>query len=190
MNWSKYYASRVNSKTYDAHFIAKYGTLIKYVRSHIKRNTSTLIIEEGCGIGSVSRQLLNYFPHNPYMLMDMDKEMLSLSKENLNKFKNANLTFVQKNILHSLDIIYPHDKIVITHGVLEHFSDEQIKSITNSYSEKGFVQFHYVPIDGYKTPSFGDERLLPLDHWLKLLKVDLYTLINKQDLYFKITPNK
>ena len=191
MNWNDYYLSRINSESYDFYFSSKYKPLVDLIKEHLgKNNISTLIIEEGCGISSVSKQLIKYYPYNPYLLMDIDEKMLNLSKENLSEYKESSFIFKQKDILSPLDLFYPYDKILITHGVLEHFSDKDIRKIINNYSKKKITQFHYVPLNGYKNPSFGDERLLSLNYWINLLKINSYIVINNKDLYFKITPNK
>ena len=187
MEWNKYYESRVNSKTYDEYFSTKYKSLIDLIVSYVKNDSSIIIVEEGCGIGSVTKQLLRYLPDNHYILLDKDNKMLALAKENLKGFKDSNIQFFKKDILTPLSIISSCEKIVITHGVLEHFSDKNISKIINNYCKSNIIQFHYVPIDGYSNPSFGDERLLSSDHWKKITKFQKHIIVNKQDLYFQIT---
>lgn len=53
------------------------------------------------------------------------------------------------------------DQFIVTHGVLEHFTDKQIESILIRYPNS----IHYVPLDKYKKQSYGDERLLPKEYW-------------------------
>lgn len=75
--------------------------------------------------------------------------------------------------------------VVVTHGVLEHFSDTDITRIVSTYNnDKVLFQAHYVPTCQYASPSFGDERLLPIDYWITLVKPDYYLLDNNgKDLY-------
>jgi hypothetical protein len=77
-----------------------------------------------------------------------------------------------------------HEKvdIVVTHGVLEHFTDKNIHKILKRYSDAGQKSVHYVPLDGYKTPSFGDERLLPYQYWIEQFKPTDYLVKNREDL--------
>lgn len=189
MNWDDYYLTRVNSIRYEKYFSEKYSTLMSMILYHINPYVhDTIIIEEGCGIGSVTKQLLINRPHNNYILMDRSKEMLQLAKNNLKEYSKARVVFKQKNILDllELDPLKTEKKIVVTHGVLEHFSDSDIILITNTYSKLGITQFHYVPTWGYSTPSFGDERLLSPDYWQNITGFTEHTLVDDKDLYFKI----
>lgn len=71
------------------------------------------------------------------------------------------------------------------------FSDVDITRIMSTYNnDKVLFQAHYVPTSQYTSPSFGDERLLPTDYWITLVKPDYYLLDNNgKDLYmFKTKP--
>jgi hypothetical protein len=57
--------------------------------------------------------------------------------------------------------------VVHSHGLLEHFSDEQAAAIVDRH--RAFYQVHYIP-GLYESQSYGDERLLPLEHWRKVLR--------------------
>lgn len=75
--------------------------------------------------------------------------------------------------------------MVVTHGVLEHFEDEDIIAIMETYKDRN-VRFHahYVPTDKYEKPSFGDERLMPVSKWVSLTNPDYYIVDNAGcDLY-------
>ena len=70
-------------------------------------------------------------------------------------------------------------------------SDVDITRIMSTYNnDKVLFQAHYVPTSQYTSPSFGDERLLPTDYWITLVKPDYYLLDNNgKDLYmFKTKP--
>lgn len=196
--WSEYYLLRVNNQNYFQHFSQKYGINIYNCikRFHKSFSKNTIIIEEGCGIGNVTKYLVNFFPTNQYILCDNDDEMLELAKQNLkNQINCSNITFLQKDILSS-NIIASNPKddvLVITHGVLEHFGNLQLIDILKTVYTNKFSQLHYVPLEGYLTPSFGDERLLPKTLWRTLCLTIFNNVkdlcINKQDLYFYIDKN-
>lgn len=77
----------------------------------------------------------------------------------------------------------PQTALKVTHGVLEHFSDHQIIDIIERCSNS----VHYVPLDKWITPSFGDERLLPYQYWIDLVTPKSYILFNDdKDLAFII----
>lgn len=180
--WPDYYYSRVNSKGYEHYFQHKYSPLITNIMKHIvllsrqlvdSNAPQILIMEEGCGIGSVTKQLLNRVSVGcplekvNFVLMDSNAEMLELAKLNLAKFNNNNIIYKQKDIFAPV-AIDPNDfchKIIITHGVLEHFTTIDITRLFKQFYESKAAQFHYVPLDGYTTPSFGDEHLYPITYW-------------------------
>lgn len=165
--WYEFYKNRINSG-YQAYFEKRYSPFLNLVMA-----SGLDIIEAGVGIGSVSkytngRRIIDGF--------DISPNMVKLAKENTGyNFKVHDIRNPYKK--NNIDAFY------VTHGVLEHFSDAEIVSIIEMLS--GGV--HYVPLDKYKTPSFGDERLLPLDYWLSLLNPETYIVFNDgYDLAFKI----
>ncbi len=168
MSWFKHYKDRINS-SYQNYFEKRYKPFLNMI---IKQNNKN-VIEMGCGIGSVSKYLLKQgYNCSGY---DISPSMVTLA--NLN-------TGV---IIFKEDDIFTHKmnnrSLGVSHGVLEHFKDEQIVHVCNS--NPGSI--HYVPLDKYKTPSFGDERLLPLEYWLNLVKPHSFEVFNDcHDLVFKV----
>jgi 2-polyprenyl-3-methyl-5-hydroxy-6-metoxy-1,4-benzoquinol methylase len=166
--WHEFYKSRINS-SYQDYFEDRYRPFLEYLH----RQIYATVTEMGCGIGSVSKYLLKHgFICSGF---DICPEMVELAKLN-----------VGHNIFYQDDILSHHSTdgvIGVSHGVLEHFSDEQILSIVKNNKDS----IHYVPLDKYTTPSFGDERLLPLEYWIDLVKPkEYFTFNNEHDLCFKI----
>ena len=141
-----------------------------------------ILKEEGCGIGNVSKAhyLFGENKAKYYLLTDIDNTMLMLAYKNLEGIPNK--TFVNENILD--ECVYEKDTLVITHGVLEHFSDENIAKIMAKYNNDR-VKFHghYVPLDGYLKPSFGDERLLSAMDWIHKINPSSIEMMNNEDLF-------
>ena len=168
--WYSFYKDRVNS-TYQAYFETRYRPFLEY----IAKEQVHKITEAGCGIASVSKYLTRYDVQcNGF---DLSKRMVSLAHMNV-----PTRGFWQDDILKRKQNIR-HDGLVVTHGVLEHFSDKQIHKILdlNPYS------VHYVPLDLYDEPSFGDERLLPVKYWVNEFGLKNYaTFNNGHDLMFKV----
>lgn len=165
--WYDFYKDRINSNTYQEYFEDRYKPMIDVIDS-----LSPIIIrEEGIGIGSLSKALRVC---NDYIMygFDLCPQMVDLCKRNTHGI-----------IVYEDNIISPKAKVdctcVVTHGVLEHFEDSAVKLIVDRYN-KNHIQYrvHYVPTDGYDSPSFGDERLLPALHWLNLVKPKDYLLFN------------
>lgn len=164
-NWSKFYEDRINS-TYQDYFNQRYAQFIQTVDILSPKGE---FIELGCGIGSVSKALPNKYGHG----FDSSPEMVRLANKNLNDVRFWVADIFKES--------YFEDTLKVSHGVLEHFTDEQIVSITQRCQNS----IHYVPLDKYVTPSFGDERLLPYEFWLELVKPNAYFLFNdNHDLAF------
>lgn len=165
--WKDFYKNRVNS-SYQNYFDKRYELFIKMI---ITLSNSNMIMELGCGIGSISKAVQKYGQLS--YGFDISYDMVELANENLNDNR-----FYVDNIF---ETEFPNNVLKVSHGVLEHFSDEQIISIT----ERCQKSIHYVPLDKYINPSFGDERLLPYEHWLDLVKPKAYQLFNdNHDLMF------
>jgi hypothetical protein len=128
-------------------------------------------MELGCGIGSISKAVAKHGKSS--YGFDISSDMVELANRNVgdNRFYIENIFTAE----------LPSDILKVSHGVLEHFTDEQILSVTKRCNNS----IHYVPLDKYKTPSFGDERLLPYQYWLDLVQPKAYFLFNKDhDLAF------
>lgn len=167
-DWNGFYKQRINS-TYQEYFEARYKLFLEF----IKMQNNNTIKELGCGIGSVSKALMKEgFNCSGF---DICEKMVWLSNENTNT-----TNFYKGDIF---DAKVPVDVLGVSHGVLEHFSDEQIQLICSQNKNS----IHYVPLDKYKTPSFGDERLLPYQHWIDLVNPREFILFNDGfDFCFKI----
>lgn len=165
--WPDFYRQRVNNKSYELFFEKRYYPLI-HTALELKPYS---ILEEGMGIGTISKLLIAQTPVIDCFGFGQDPEMVKLAREN-----------VPTAIVWEDDIMRPRTvkrtDLIITHGVLEHFYDHEIWDIMRRYKLIGAPQLHYVPTDKYLSPSFGDERLLSPMKWLKLVKPKDYILFN------------
>jgi hypothetical protein len=166
MDWNDFYNKRINS-TYQVYFEEKYKPfLLAIAKCH-----PTIIKEGGCGIGSISK----YFSRYGVICEGFDNDPNMVKLASLNCLKGS---FTQGDLFHPSNT---GPEFLVTHGVLEHFSDEQIKWILEKYPNS----IHYVPLDKYKTPSFGDERLLSKEYWVDNFNIKDYAVFNNgHDLYF------
>ena len=185
--WDEYYKSRVRNNEYRAAFRLKYGLFLKEIIFNIKRlaqelGTPVILKEEGCGIGTVS---LSISSMEEKLLGSMGLTSVSETKE-VSKVIFSDISPVMLGLCHE-NTCPP--SIVVTHGVLEHFADDDIMKIISTYDNDNVLfQAHCVPTNRYKSPSFGDERLLAPEVWDALIKPDYYILDNNGcDLYmFKL----
>ena len=166
--WNQFYEKRVNS-SYQDYFETRYAPFL----SQILQLAPVKILEEGCGIASVSKALVK---HNiECQGYDICPKIVNLAKENTSLSAFFVDDILQSN--HSADL-------AITHGVLEHFTDNQLVTIFERYKENKQRSIHYVPLEGYSKPSYGDERLLPYTYWLKMAKPVKFGLFNQYDFWF------
>lgn len=167
--WSDFYKVR-DFDRYDIHFRKKYGKFIDFAEKQAYKGDNH-VYELGCGIGSLSRVLRGKgIACNG---IDISSDMVSLA--------NAN---VGENLFSVGDIKEEFwGGFGASHGVLEHFSDFDILQVLkmNPWS------LHYVPLDKYEKPSFGDERLLPYQYWVDLVEPEYYEVFNDgHDMIFLI----
>lgn len=188
MAWYNFYAPRVGHSYY-AYAIEKYKPFLKEVEYYLNSRPGLLLVrEEGAGIATFSRYLLDAYQGVYFHLVDNDERLFPLMRNNLDMkrrddtyrihFENRDIRTLSLN----KDGAVQKADLIIGHGVLEHLEDEDIlKVIDNqkrSLSSNGVI-VQYVPLDGHVYPSFGDERLLPLGHWLELTQPTDYVVFNE-----------
>ena len=212
--WDEYYKSRVRNNEYRDAFRLKYGLFLKEIIFNIKRlaqelGTPVILKEEGCGIGPVSLSISSMEEKllgsmgltsvsetkevSKVIFSDISPVMLGLCHENTCPIYSGGYLgrvpffYCRENICEPK--FFESPSIVVTHGVLEHFADDDIMKIISTYDNDNVLfQAHCVPTNRYKRPSFGDERLLAPEVWDALIKPDYYILDNNGcDLYmFKL----
>lgn len=166
--WAKFYKDRVGDG-YTNYAEQRYAPMIEELNCDAKT-----ALEEGCGIGTISKIMLNNQPLLDLTISDNDILMLQLALENmkglisLNNVKLMDIRSTKK----------PHVDLIYSHGVLEHFDDRNIHRILKAQIDKCSKLVHYVPTDSYDTPSFGDERLLPIQYWLDMFNPTRYKTFN------------
>lgn len=159
-SWVTFYKERVFSDDYLVYAHERYYPFIDAIVRRMKDGDR--IIEVGCGIATITK-LLSSKKHKfcGYHCYDINPDMVELAEANLAPAKYP----VEVGDARNPVSCYPD--IIHSHGLLEHFKDEDIHKILQAGFKSGArVQVHYVPGDKYKEPSFGDERLLPANYWI------------------------
>lgn len=177
--WAEYYQNRVNSPEYIVYFVKKYRPFLTKI-VELMPDRIHGVAEFGCGIATTSKILRHRYTQ--LYGYDICDEMIQLALENVGHDHNL--------LIHKWDITkkFPQPRrydLIHSHGVLEHFSDVEIETIF--YHQTSYTDHivHYVPSIGYDKPSFGDERLMPLEKWKEILSawnVELEYFNQKQDL--------
>ena len=168
--WSDFYKNRCNA-SYMEYALQRYRPFIE----EILFNEPLLILEEGCGVGTISKCLMALDPSISPILSDICPDQIELA------YANTGLMPMQNCIVTGTNAP-PDSDIVIGHGVLEHFPDREIESIINRQWDIASKVVHYVPTDKYKRPSFGDERLLSVAYWLGFQPTRHFTFNDDHDL--------
>lgn len=160
-SWYEIYRERMNEK-YVQHVAYKYAPFL----GEIYRTGGRAFTEIGCGAGTITRVLREMLQdtEKAHDLIDSCPNMLGLAIQNNPVFNcRFRCADVRTTLLRSTDVVH-------SHGLLEHFNDENIKMIVESAWTGASVQIHYVPGAKYTVPSRGDERLMEPDQWEDILK--------------------
>jgi site-specific DNA-adenine methylase len=181
MSWFNFYKNRVNS-SYLEYAEKRYKPMIDKIIELCPENIPTLI-EGGCGIGTISCILSKKLKNSQIFAFDISMEMLSLAETNIMNNDCSNVWTHCLDILeHKSNNFYHKDRkkadVAFSHGVLEHFSDDEIRTIIFNQKQYAKNVVHYVPTSKYKVPSFGDERLLSMDEWIDITNPKQAILFN------------
>lgn len=160
--WYKFYLKRQNL-IYKKHIETRYEDFINHILNSCpdKGKKPIHIHEAGCGAANVSLALwkrLKAQGINFHISMsDKCPDMLELAHENLGEGYKALIDMTKDNL--------PTADVIFSHGVLEHFDNENIVKIVSNQLKASKKVLHYVPSSKYKKPSFGDERLMSVQDW-------------------------
>ena len=152
--WSQFYKDRCNDG-YVEYVQRRYRPFLE----EILRHCPTSFLEEGCGIGTISKILEILKPGGTFHLSDRDHDIMGLASQFTRFDPKLDNIILGYRAPKSVDVAFGH-------GVLEHFEDFEIQAILDRQYEISNRVVHYVPTDLYKVPSFGDERLLPPEYWV------------------------
>ena len=152
--WIDIYKDRLNNQYYE-YFKKQYAPFLEQLRKYETFQNH----EIGCGMGNSTRYLNSVINNNQYFCYDLCPEMLGLAMRNI---ESTNVFFNNMD-LREFKTHSAFPNLIHSHGVLEHFSDNEILDILNNNGSD--IHVHYVPSDKWITPSRGDERLLSKEYW-------------------------
>lgn len=172
--WSDFYKKRM-TQGYVEHVKKQYKPFLDEI-INIAKDLDTpqpVLLEAGCGIGTVTKALVQNGLSAKMCAFDLCRDQVYSTDLNLygldvNVFVGS---ILNQESYHQVDIIH-------SHGVLEHFSDEDIQRVLDIQKTKCKYLVHYVPLAGWVTGSFGDERLLSLEYWIMKFAPNSYKLFN------------
>jgi trans-aconitate methyltransferase len=184
MNWPHFYSARRLGDSYVQYCRERYKPFINAIHDWTPPQQS--LLEIGCGMGTITQIFAEYYLH--HYLLDSDADMLNMARCRLNRYRHK-MTFIKGDARdHDYSPYSVHT--IHSHGVLEHHSDDDILWIVKQAAKHCTVQIHYVP-GLYDKPSFGDERLLPITHWIELLNpIETFTFNGALDYGLIILNNQ
>lgn len=153
------------------------------------------ILEVGVGSGSMGL----FLSHLGYRVTAVDNNKTLLDKaRGLNKGYNGNVNYLYADAF-NLEGAFKQNTfdIVFSQGFFEHFSDTQICQLARQQLKVGKKIIFSVPSRYYPVRDFGNERLLGIEHWrrilqdfdIELIKYYGFFLLNRREvLKFLINP--
>ena len=168
--WSSIYSNNIK----------KLGGPRKYLDYKIKEKTILIdkiikyckpyknILEAGCGTGVMCTYLANKGFN--VTAVDNEQDMLNIAKK-ISKNYPKRPVFVKRDI-NKLNYPSNHFGVVFSHGVLEHFSDDQIISLIKRQSKISHTLIFSIPtnyLDEKKDRYYGNERFMGLNKWKGLI---------------------
>ncbi|MBU2523385.1 MAG: bis-aminopropyl spermidine synthase family protein [Nanoarchaeota archaeon] len=182
-NFLEYYASEIK----------KYGGLKEYIQAKSiekkplldkikKYSGNKKILEAGCGSAVNSIALANC--GFELTCLDNDPEILKFAKNNAIKFE-GHPKFIEGDILSLSDSKDCFD-VAFSHGVLEHYSDNQIVNMINAQLSVAKTVIISIPSNFFKQEEAinGDERFLNKKHWENLIAKTNGNLVESFEYFY------
>lgn len=160
--WTEFYKGRLLSRGYREYCKSRYAPFLDTILSRIKPGDR--VIEVGCGLGTMTALLAenDNRPFCGFRCYDASPDMASLASINLHEGYPVEVADARVPTGRLPDVVH-------SHGMLEHLSDDDIRKVIEASRQDGARSaVHYVPGDKYEKPSFGDERLMPIDQWKEI----------------------
>ncbi len=159
--WATFYEGRA-SMSYLLYARGRYRPFIDAITSRIKHDDT--VLELGAGVGTITRALIGCGRRCRLWATDLDKDQLLTMSARFSDFPEVTV-----RRLDATSCIPVMADVIHSHGLLEHFDDDTIRKVIDTYRGVGRTQVHYVP-GLYEKPSFGDERLMSVQQWWAICK--------------------
>jgi len=159
-SWSSFYEGRHGGDYLD-YVKSRYAIHIEAISSRLE--TGDMVLEIGAGTATITRSVIDKLSKSEdveFVASDIDDHMR----------RSCSLRLMGTNarvVDHDARMPFPtYADVVHSHGLLEHFGDDTIRSIIAAH-RCARAQIHYVP-GKYPKPSFGDERLMTAGEWQQI----------------------
>lgn len=157
-SWPAFYRSRMDDG-YLNYVKDRYRRFITEISRRI--DNADRVLELGAGTATITRSLIDEVKSTAdFIASDINPEMRRMSTFRL----MGTSAVVCEQDAKKPSLCY--NDIVHSHGLLEHFSDQEIRQIIREH-KCARAQIHYVP-GLYPYPTYGDERLMSVDEWRRI----------------------
>lgn len=161
-SWYDFYKDRDPAR-YLRYAKKRYAPFIDIIANEIVEGDR--VLEAGCGMATITKALDDRGIAADYALLDRCPKMLALAHAQM-----PSAEIIQGDIRHWSETPV---NVIHGHGVLEHFSDAEIRAIIGAHYMTGArTAIHFVPGNKYDKPHYGDERLMKVDDWRRIALPD------------------
>jgi len=162
--WDSFYKNICGSKkALESHLINNHPVII-HILNFLDKGDRCLEVGSGTGVLGCSFAEAGI----EVISIDNDKEVLRMADINC-KMLGATIDFREGDAF-NLDFPDDYFDVAWSHGLVEHFSDEDIHRMLREQLRVAKVVVVGVPLKGYNGPNYGNERWMSELEWLWILK--------------------
>ncbi len=183
-HWGELYQKDVDKKGGNLPYVLGKINKKKKLINLIKKYADKSVIECGSGTSVVSIYLASL--EYETTAVDIEDDVIRLSKQLAKAYYNTledcnpKLNFEKKSIF---KLGYPRDSfdVAFSNGVLEHFTDDEIIEIIKQQLFTAKITIVGIPTKYFssKEAKYGNERVLELSYWRRLIKKSGGTIIEE-----------
>jgi glycosyltransferase involved in cell wall biosynthesis/GT2 family glycosyltransferase/predicted SAM-dependent methyltransferase len=170
MNWGDFYDKDTLTKNNVQDSVNSHKELFWTILGYKPKK----IIETGCGTGEMAGWLSwkDKLIEGKKLLDDTIKEVIAIDIESkVIQIAKTNLHAIDGKVkLVQADAWKYEEKadLIFSQGLLEHFSDVELKNLIDHQLTQAPVLVHSVPNNNYGKKDYGNERLMTNDEWYKI----------------------
>jgi len=179
-SWSEFYGFEYNIET----FLHNLNVHKEFISEIVKRSNGKKILEVGCGPGGIAI-FLSCIGFD-VTAVDNNTDVLERASA-LNKKLNGKVRIVKADAF-KMPFADNEFDLSFSQGLLEHFQDRQVCEILKEKTRVSKIALFSVPNSYYRVKDVGDERLLSVKQWEKIIK-DFDILFSKPYFYISTKRN-
>ncbi|MBD3379387.1 MAG: methyltransferase domain-containing protein [Candidatus Omnitrophica bacterium] len=177
--WSDFYNETSDKKGYE-HNLSVHSEFLE----EILKAAPSRVLEVGSGSGTMASFLSSRI--DEVVSVDNDRRVLERARENNRKF-NGSAEFLKSD---AFALPFGRDRfdLCFSQGFFEHFSDDDIQALVREQLRVAREAIFSVPTVFYRNRDFGNERLLSMRRWRRILK-DFNLIEDKYYFYLRRKKN-